>query len=404
MASAAGAAWLVAGAAQADPTVYEGTLGKAAIVVEFADDPAVAGPTPAGRYFYRSKGVDIPLLGVGKGRSLVLTEEEACDADACPAGTPGPVAATWTLSPHADGGLSGTWKGAGSPLKIVLARVGSRAAPADHPATPFGLHAFSDDLFFSDAAAIDDAISPYDRLRLDAALTLGAVTRWGDVAFRLVTDPRSKFGYPRIVAAGDTDIGPANRLLEARQKKMTLSALNCAALRYASFADPDGSRGPGGGDLAGYDETTNSVDFLTPRLLGWTESGSLYCGGAYPENFSNAYLVDVASGRLVGNDELFRDWTAETPSPALVAFVREHRPKPTDEPSVAFERDCGIDDLIAQNLAPRPISGDGAPSLVFGLEGLPHVIKACEENLLTVPIEEARPFLTPKGLHLFGLD
>ncbi|MER9636685.1 hypothetical protein [Mesorhizobium sp. M0228] len=48
-------------AAEAEPVTYAGKLGKSDIVVEFTGDPAAPGGPLAGRYFYRSKGVDIPL-------------------------------------------------------------------------------------------------------------------------------------------------------------------------------------------------------------------------------------------------------------------------------------------------------------------------------------------------------
>ncbi|MER8706547.1 hypothetical protein [Mesorhizobium sp. M0323] len=52
---------LLSTAAGAEPVTYAGKLGKADIVVEFTGDPAAPGGPLAGRYFYRSKGVDIPL-------------------------------------------------------------------------------------------------------------------------------------------------------------------------------------------------------------------------------------------------------------------------------------------------------------------------------------------------------
>ncbi|ESX32883.1 MULTISPECIES: hypothetical protein [unclassified Mesorhizobium] len=47
--------------AHAEPVTYAGKLGNIDIVVEFTGDPATAGEALAARYFYRSKGVDIPL-------------------------------------------------------------------------------------------------------------------------------------------------------------------------------------------------------------------------------------------------------------------------------------------------------------------------------------------------------
>ncbi|MER8957511.1 hypothetical protein [Mesorhizobium sp. M0701] len=71
-------------AAEAEPVTYAGKLGKSDIVVEFTGDPAAPGGPLAGRYFYRSKGVDIPLQARSQqGSTFELAEEEACGADNC---------------------------------------------------------------------------------------------------------------------------------------------------------------------------------------------------------------------------------------------------------------------------------------------------------------------------------
>ncbi|MEP6566967.1 MAG: hypothetical protein ABJB10_17675, partial [Mesorhizobium sp.] len=51
----------LATAALAEPVTYAGKIGQTDIVVEFTSDPSSPDGPLAGRYFYRSKGVDIPL-------------------------------------------------------------------------------------------------------------------------------------------------------------------------------------------------------------------------------------------------------------------------------------------------------------------------------------------------------
>ncbi|TKB83156.1 MAG: hypothetical protein E5W81_11055, partial [Mesorhizobium sp.] len=86
-------------AAEAEPVTYAGKLGKSDIVVEFTGDPAAPGGPLAGRYFYRSKGVDIPLQARSqKGSKFELAEEEACGADNCDNGKAAPIAAVWRLA------------------------------------------------------------------------------------------------------------------------------------------------------------------------------------------------------------------------------------------------------------------------------------------------------------------
>jgi hypothetical protein len=121
------AAWplvvCLSAAAQADPTVYKGTIGTHAIVVEFSEDIAKANGPVAGRYFYPAQGVDIPLNPVSSGSGKAeLAEEKPCKPEICkePEGDAEPkppVGARWTLTPAPKGtGLEGTWQAADGPV------------------------------------------------------------------------------------------------------------------------------------------------------------------------------------------------------------------------------------------------------------------------------------------------
>jgi hypothetical protein len=81
------------------------------------------------------------------------------------------------------------------------------------------------------------------------------------------------------------------------------------------------------------------------------------------------------------------------PSEDLIQFVNSKRQKFDAE----TETECGIDDLVRSNLGVN-FAGD---SLVFTLNNLPHVIFACTDVLLTVPLKEARPLLTDAGARYF---
>lgn len=202
--------------ALADPVTYAGKLGN--IDIEFTGDPATAGEALAARYFYRSKGVDIPLQAKSsKGATFQLAEEEACDAKKCGDGQAPAIGAVWRLS-SADKGktLEGTWT-AKKTLPLKLTRFASRAQTETPATTPRDLYDFTDMTFSGDDAPITMAASPYDYLKLDFAPKADAKEGWPDAAYNYVTDPRTKFARPRIVdLAGSAPIEAANALLQNR--------------------------------------------------------------------------------------------------------------------------------------------------------------------------------------------
>ena len=156
---------------------------------------------------------------------------------------------------------------------------------------------------------------------------------------------------------------------------------------------------PGGseGSLGSWDETTSSVAALTPKLMSWTVSGSVFCGGAHPYNFSDKRTMDLATGKQLGLGDMFADVSDDgVPGETLVNFVRETREKPTDQVDIDFEAECGTDELIAQHLAASVKREGDELRIVFGLAGLPHVIGACGDDFMELPAADVQHLLTPE--------
>ncbi|UVK40673.1 hypothetical protein LHFGNBLO_002164 [Mesorhizobium sp. AR10] len=397
-------------AALAEPVTYAGKIGQTDIVVEFTGDPSAPDGPLAGRYFYRSKGVDIPLQARPlKGRRFELAEEEACGAEKCGEGQAAPVAAIWRLA-SADKGktLEGTWIGKKTrPLKLT--RIAAREQTEPPASSPLDLHDFTDIKFSGDDAPITMEASPYDYLRLDfaprtLAPRIGEKTGWPDASFSYVVDPRTRFAMPRIVElSGDTSAEAANALLHNRHRHASLGALSCAALRYAGFHENGPIDTMDDGSLGGYEDSTSEVTSLTPQLMSWRESGSLFCGGAHPTNYSEAYVMDVRRGVLLGLQDIFSDTVDGKPGPSLIAFIAERRKKPTDQTQIDFEAECGTNDLVDDYLA-ASLKRDGDKQLlVFRLQGLPHAIQACGDDVLELPVSEAQDLFKPEFARLVGL-
>lgn len=408
----------VATPALADAVTYTGTLGKLPIIVELSSDPAAPDDRFVGRYAYMSKGIDIPLdaVSVTDGK-LELAEELPCDETSCDStgDTPPPprLGAKWRLE-TAGTSLAGTWSDNGETLPVTLELVGIRPFEVTDPLAAANLAEVHFD-FFSSADRLTPETDPYDWAKLDVPLELSPQTTWDDSAFQYATDPRTKFPYPRLVKAGDTDIAPANALLKSNQFAMSADALNCPAHAYLGLGWYSGSVSSIG-TLAGYEDETVEVTYLTPKLLTWLEAGSLFCGGAYPENHARYYNLDLATGDYLDLSRIFKGWifnqgadiTSDLeaasqnprdyrwgPDTALADFVRAHR---TSSDDAAFEEECGIDDLIASNLAISFAQGD---IVSFRLSGLPHVSQACEDVLYSAPITELRELLAPTAADYF---
>lgn len=425
-----------AGLAHADAWTYQGTVGKGAVVVEFTRKPTDANTkTPlAGRYFYPAHGVDIPLQpGMNTGTLFELQEEAPCTPKLCPQPANGatakpPIAATWVLRADGSGTLIGTFKAASgkSSLPVQLSPVGSRPTGPDFDGTPQGLVDLTDQRIWSDLGdAITAAATPYDFLKMQITLKRGEPTDWGAVAFDYAVDPRTKFHFPRVTKLpGVTDLAtmPVNNALTARHWTLNVGALECRAMQFLAFGWID-TYADSMGTLGGYDEQTIEATFLSPTVMSWTEGGSLFCGGAHPANFSNSYSLDVAKGQPLDLSLIFKGWVAHSidatdgppvdpavaragkadayiwgPDSALAAYVEAKRPKE----DAAFEKECGLSELVPTNLAIRFARGENGQALaVFALEGLPHAITACGGDLFDAPVTQLRELLAPGAAAYF---
>ncbi|MBP1850340.1 hypothetical protein [Rhizobium halophytocola] len=406
--------------AMADEAVtYAGTLGKIAIIAEFIKPDA--GPVRFGRYAYLAKGGDIPLHLTAAKSGLQIAEEAPCRAETCLGKDDVPlskavIGAHWTLDGRiGQPSLKGSWradKGKTS-LPIVLAIKGTRKAR-----TVEALDYFTFDLADEPDADKDLAVAqwsaeaqPYVAAKMAFALTPGKDISLGKGRYRLDVDSRIGFEYPVVTVLPGADLARLNGLLGRLRAEAEDPAFDCLSQAYLGFdwspATPVGSNGFDGNHSI-------TVDHLTDRLMGITEGGSFFCGGAHPNNFENHVMIDVEAGRLVRPRDLVKGWVARDfdgnivdpaavgvdpdqivwgPSDELVDYLEAHRQKGDDQ----MEADCGIPDLIRTNLTAY-IKGE---DLVFALSDLPHVIFTCTDDVLSLPLKDARPLLSEAGARYF---
>lgn len=404
-----------------DAVTYKGTLGDLEILAELA---APSKGHLVGRYSYLAKGGDIPLDAAdGKSGAIVMAEEAPCTETTCVQDSNGdvtdkPIGAIWTLTPSADGAsLTGTWQAqgkGGKPLDISLKRIAERELPEGTDITPYGLYDSVMMLTYDEQSIFAPHTAPYEFAKQEVKMDAGAEEVLEGSTFRYVTDPRSKFPFPRVLSLSDgSSTQMINEALERRHTLLNLYAFDCLAQVYAGFGANQYTIGMGAGTLGGWDEESVLLTYLSPTVTNWVESGSTFCTGAHPNNHSDTYMLDVVTGEPFALGKVLKGWVATASKAdygapvdqaaaldepgryfwgadeALVAYAIANRPKGDD---AEMMEQCGIDELIASNLAFRFMPGE---QLLFTMEGLPFVNFACGEDLLTVKLSDIPQLLAP---------
>ena len=280
----------IARAGEAPASVYTGTLGRQAIVLQLTpgDDAQTAG-----RYFYVRHHRDIALSGepASNGR---LQLREGWDVDAN-----GPRI---TLERQADGGWRGQWQDdSGKTLPIVLRPATVAPPAADAPPWLRQLHA-------SDS---------YDYLRLadlkpqagKRETFMGHALQWWRVPDAGIAFFEIQDGYP------PAELARINQVLMDRMWQETGSYYDCM---FNHFNEGD------------YEQTV-TPRLLTANLVSVGVFTSYYCGGAHPDFGDAAINLDAHTARPLTLEDLL--WLGQG-RPLRYATDAEGHPEPG---SASFE-------------------------------------------------------------------
>lgn len=397
-------------AAEAAPmAVYEGILGtKTEVVMELSASAADGMRT--GRYFYRRHGVDIPLRGTPllMAEGLPLSDiEEAADADEIDTSEEGVFEDPVTHKPRVvwsgrveRGRYVGTWRDVktGKSLRFNLKHI---ATYDPEKTRSVGVEAVTDAIVqgVGSNIASDVGISmtdtPYDFLRVQVPMTNEKEIVQGKVAYRLVSDPRTRVAYPRLTRHPDSEIlTKTNRLLEQRHWAMNLDALACASSLYFD-------RGPAAGSLGGYDREDIAVEYLSPTLMSVVESGSTYCGGAHPNNHYEPYTLDLLRGGYFDFAQILKGYEhgEYTPrySEEFLSFLRDTVQR-TRETVARDGTDCSDiwpEYLYLHFTAPNELS--------FDVSGIGHAMGVCLGPHLNLPFGAIKQILKPDSTRYLGV-
>jgi len=398
-------------------TTYSGTLGKASVIVEL-QAPGKDG-TFFGRYAYMDKGIDIPLHGTRTKSGFVLEEEKPCTTALCRDLNgdflqKAPIAAEWSLKPDSSGDtLVGTWTDEDSGKSLPIKLSSEDTVEPDEDVTDFEmLEPYYNGGLDQTSAILTAEDVPYDFLKFDRPLKKGKVVAVKDSAYRMDLDDRVGLDFPTVVKLGR--VGPArlNRTLKDQRFRWVSIAYDCYSHAYLGYGWNDfAADGTNGFEDA---SARVVVDYLTPRLMGISESGTWNCGSAHDDYLTAHILLDARTGRAVQARDLLNDWVAKDvdgslvdpakvedqsrliwgPDEKLVHYVLGHR----NESGASTAKDCPTADLVKTNLGVY-FKGD---KLIFALVDLPDLTVLCGGDLSSMPIKDARPFLTKKGARYFA--
>lgn len=379
--SAAGSALAQVPATQ---TVYEGTIGKAPVVIEIVRQ----GNLTTAQYFYSRYHLSIPLQASGP---LSFEERTNCWEDTCPLVGRLQLKATAT-------GLSGQWLGqAGKKINrdIVLKKVAERRfTPTERVADATSLR--SSLSYDSPVAALDN---PYLSRLYDSGLTEGKATDNGAFAVRAVTDKTTGVPGVRLTRAPDAKTLPlANRLLDGLRFQMVDGALSC----LAESKDDN----PAAGTAGGFDETTTDVTYMSATLMTVEQSGSTFCGGAHPNNFWNRTTYDLKTGQALDPDRVLKLYarparTDTDGAPVATAEYQALKAKLTPK-SPWFVGDKDQDECLSDDLGYGYALSFNDKGLVFSLQDLPHVMGVCMGEYYVVPYAALKSLWRPEAKTYFN--
>ncbi len=368
---AAALAVLMVGGPCAAAEIYAGTIGSRQVVLQI-------GPPSEGRvgsYYYRHVGQDIILMGDAIGDEMQLTEGVDNGGEQ--------LRRTGYLQLRRDGPtLTGRWR---ANLRSIGVPVSLMRIATTQPVTPRpeGAPVYLIDTYGEPQAEESD-LMPYwlERNRGNAA---GPERRFGVGAYRMMTDPLTGVSWPVLTQFPDpAAMTRLNAVFEQNRAIAINQALECATSVVAQTERPPARRPrPETGQVA--------VTQLGRRLIVFTLSGSIFCGGAHPANFFTAATYDVATTALFEPSRLLTLDTSERRA-AFAAFWRARmQARMRADPSAIIAECPGISDgedlPVAYRVTPRGLMVMGVNTSSAGA--------ACNQDLAEISLADLAPFLAP---------
>ena len=366
--------------------VYEGTLGKAKIIVQLVeelDDMEGTTRREYSRYSYLPKPRDLNLFMTGDGKALTFEEspQQSWEFKSPEAGEK-KVTGRWTLSVKG-GNASGTWTSPDGKKKLPITLTAVPDLPQE---------AVNPDLNVMNET--------YNGLWLDAVTFAdhASAKTFGEVEVRFVKDSIFGIELPIIGAFPDA----------ARKEDINAMLMKANRAKVSEYRDCKSSvpqEWLGENDGA---EMTYEINYASPTLLSITESGSINCGGAHPNNYTTPITYDLTTAERMGGSYNL-DLSPQGFGRVLKLANKDER--------IAFERfalgrwsaaeakDTFMEGACKTGFIEDAPEGEKMFSLSFDPRGLavtrtdyPHVASVClgtDFNPTIVPWADLRPWLKP---------
>lgn len=247
--------------------LFEGTIGTAKILVSLDGQ--------ANHYSYAKAPADIGLLLTKSGKGFTFTE--TLFVDATPEDLAGErkdtITGSWQISLNDEGG-NGTWTSAknGKTAPITLKRLGGSSTMEEDIPGPSNYEAYW-----------------LKNVDLNVPATSLKSQKFGSMHIGWVKD--SVFGapYPTLLAYPDeTKMAKINVFLEEKHRDAVLGVRECQSglgfMADAATLNAGKPKDP---------EYQYELTYASPTVLSMVESGSVFCGGAHPANYSQPIMFNL---------------------------------------------------------------------------------------------------------------
>lgn len=365
--------------------VFEGTIGKAQVIVELnageEKSDFKGGYREGSRYSYLPKPRDINLILDEETDSLRFTE---------------------TLRPHRmfadeeDKKITGRWQ------IIVQGEKASGTWTSTKGDKTFPIDLIRTALLEKDDMPPDDNLlsASYDALWLESISfsDAGTAKTFGAVEVRLLKDSAFGTTYPMIGNFPDgNQKARINTMLLKKHMMAVVSNRNCFNGVSVDWSDSETEL------VLNFD-----ITYATPSLLSYTESGSVFCGGAHPNNYVSPQSFDLNVPSQMGGgivDDLspagFGRLLKLANKTERIAFERFALGKWRD--AAARDTEMGAD--CSTGWIEESADGEKNFRLSFTAKGLavtrtdyPHVASVClftDFNPTIIPWAELKPWVRP---------
>lgn len=364
---------------------YEGTLGKAQIIVQLVeplDDMEGETKRETSRYSYVPKARDLNLFLTGQDGALGFEETPQQPWEYNAPENKKIITGRWNLTFRA-GKATGTW----------VSPDGKRKLPIQLTLVP--------DLTREEVDPdLNTQNETYNSLWLKSVTfaAAGQAKRFGAVEVAMVKDSAFGIAFPVLTSHPDAAQMERVNAMLLKQHRATVSGY-----RDCKNGVPLEWEGENGEPEMAYE-----IDYASASVLSISESGSVFCGGAHPNNYITPKTFDLTSLVQMGG-QYNLDLSPDGFGRVLKLANREER--------VAFERhalglwqaaeakDATMDGVCKTGFIEDAPEGEKMFSLSFAPGGLavrrtdyPHVASVClstDFNPTVIPWADLKPWLKP---------